>query len=141
MPLSVNPNETFPYVLVTDREKPADERPEFFFRYLRASEADGVEKLFEASKAGETSEAVYGHAMAGILIALAGWRNVRYGNGKPLAFNHAEVGHALERADILELRDNLLYEMTLSRLDKKKSAFASQSIMAASAPATPAATA
>jgi hypothetical protein len=116
-------NQYFEYVPVDTRSQPEDERPTFSFRRLRAREADEVEKLFDASKAADDSATRYGKATQGIVIALAGWRNVSDGEGQPLPFDPAAIDDAMDRADILEVRDNLLHDMTESALDEKRAAW------------------
>ena len=118
MSLAIDPNETFEYVPITDRARPKDSQRVFKFRYVSADEADAMERKFDESRKGADWSETCRLAVEGLSIALVVGAGVVEAN---------KLTTIASRADIVELRDKILDEMTLSEIEKKQRAFASPS--------------
>ena len=51
MPVALDPNEIFPYVILTDRAKPTEEQPTLLFHFPTVTETRRIANAFDAASA------------------------------------------------------------------------------------------
>ncbi|HSZ58507.1 MAG TPA: hypothetical protein VK797_22765 [Tepidisphaeraceae bacterium] len=128
MPLSCDPTETFPVVLITDQAKPEETRPTFLARFVTRREAKRIQKLEEelrsqsARLSNEESEAKLDEALG---IIYMGWKNLTDREGKPVEFKRDENGipnfdDIIDLVDKYELLDLGTENAIRMHVDKKK---------------------
>jgi len=125
MPLACDTQETIDFALLTDRLKPEGERPTFVFKFVHCRDWLKMSKLFAAADEADNEVDAVNLSHEGIKVALVGWRNI-FIDGKPASFNHDDLDLVTSVADIHDIRLNMLEQLTLTELDKKK--FARQSL-------------
>lgn len=125
MGLEVDPNKSFAYVPVLDRTLPESEQRKLKFRYLTARKADEMQDQLDAAK-------VYQDIAEALKLALVGWENLKDENGN-VDYDPAKLPDLFTRAELHELRDDILSFMTMDGLAKKKAASQSQATSATSA--------
>ncbi len=135
MPIALDPNETFCYVLSTDRLKPEEERPTLVFYFPTAREVRQIGRAFEhAMKDTKNVEQWIEERCNALRIILADWQNFRARDGQPVAFDPEMLDAVLSDGDLTELEARLLKEMGFAEADKKKFARSALSSSAGSAP-------
>ena len=135
MPIALDPNETFCYVLSTDRLKPEEERPTLVFYFPTAREVRQIGRAFErAMKDTKNVEEWIEERCNALRIILADWKNFRARDGQPVAFDPEMLDAVLSDGDLTELEARLLKEMALAETDKKKFARSALLNLADSAP-------
>lgn len=118
MPVALDPNDLFEYVLLNDRAKPKEEQPTFLFHFPTCRERKKIARLFDELTS--TVDEAFDKVCEGLRIILAGWRNVRNRSGKPIDYDPSELDNVISANDLFELRVTLLEEMDVTELDKKK---------------------
>lgn len=115
MGLGIDTTCTFDFVLEADQDRPEDQRPSLTCRYLSVRDYRRLDRLFSETYDLKEFDQVYTKLLEGLQTVLVGWKN------QPIPFAPAELETVLTPAELLEVRNRLLSEMTLSELDKKKS--------------------
>lgn len=128
MGFAVDTESVFEFVLDADKGKPADARPTFLFRYPSLRDFKRIAALFAESESATDPDEMIAKATGGISHRLCGWRNM----GTP--YDPANLEAVITSADMWEMRNRLLGEMTISESEKKRlsSPFASNSAQSAS---------
>jgi hypothetical protein len=116
--LGLEPSQTFGYVPVEDRGK-ANPRS-ILFRFVAERDLRRIEDFFDQAKAAATLRTMADLTLEGLKVAYAG---------------EVALDSLLTRPTIVELRDNLVHELTMNEMDKKKSAW--QSLATTDASASP----
>jgi hypothetical protein len=120
MPIALDTNEIYRYVISTDRSK--EIAPTLLFHYPTCREARQIAAKFdEADKASSVDDLVRLSCEA-IQIILAGWEHVTDRAGNVIKYNPSELDTVLTLIDFDELRAKLLKDMSASELEKKRSA-------------------
>src|SRR4051812_7797395 len=87
MGFAIDPNSTFEYVLVTDKQKPEAEQTKFRFRYLSARDCAQMDDLFYESFKADSNNAGFEMVLTGIKKALVGWHNAKDSDGNIVEFD------------------------------------------------------
>lgn len=139
MPFALDPNETAPFTLASDRGKPG--APVFLFHYLTCRELRRVQQLRQEARAISDNTASMAKVDEAILIGLVGWENVTDRKGNPIPFAPDRLDDVLSTSDKWEMVFEYPSVLTASEMDRKKSLWQSASDAALCAEdAAPAAT-
>lgn len=77
MPLFLEPDQRFPIVLDSDKDKPADKRPTFYARSVSMRDASKLTSLIDASvNDSKDADEVYDKTIAVLLQYVSGWKNM-----------------------------------------------------------------
>ncbi len=120
MPVGLDPQETFDYVISTDRAKEEKLRPTLIFHYPTAREQRKVAHLFDSAAEARTVEESFMRRADAVRVLLVGWNNFRDRHGNDIPFDPDELEAVLSDHDMTELDARLLNDLSLSELDKKK---------------------
>lgn len=115
MPVCLEPNQRFPIVLDSDKDKPADIRPTFFVISLSMREQQKLATDKDAALALETTEAIFAATCELLGRYLVGWSNM----GK-YTYPDACVQDFLTHGEACELLRKTLSNSHVS-IDEKKS--------------------
>jgi hypothetical protein len=129
MPLSSDPQQNTPVCLDIDAGKPEAERPTFLYRFLTARQMRQRRDLLNQAKdlPDEQAEPLLVQALA---VGLAGWRNLRDADGRPVPFDPADPGALADALTVLEMYELFgaaANAVTLAEVQKKRAASASSS--------------
>ena len=104
MPLALDPTKKFPVVLKSDKEKPENERPTFYFRYVAAGYWRDVAEKCDAilKKKTEGPDAVDA-LFAVISPNLVGWDNMKHLDGKTVPFSRMRLKNIVTLEEAWEL--------------------------------------
>jgi hypothetical protein len=125
MPLSSDPNATFPYILKTDRGKPDPVR--FNCRFMTRSERRKMLRLAEEAFKETDDAKTFTLLMAAIRVCVTGWTA-----GKP--FTDEVLSDDLSDLELWELAREVPTAALDCEREKKASASSSTSVPARSAP-------
>jgi hypothetical protein len=134
MPIALDTNEKYRYVLSTDRSKPADKQPALIFHYPTCREVRQIANKFDEAEAAKTVGEGIDMRCEAIKIILCGWENFTDRDGSPIPYDPAKIDEVLSDTDFTELNARLLREMSMSEVEKKRHAFSMLSTSANSAP-------
>jgi hypothetical protein len=135
MPVALDPNETYSYVMSTDRLKPEAERPTLIFYFPTGRETRQIALAFDDAMAKSRSvDEWMDMRFDALRPILAGWKNFRDRKGNPVPFDRDMLDTVLSDTDLTELESRLLKEMSFEEQAKKKSAFSALSNSAGCAP-------
>jgi ribosome biogenesis protein Tsr3 len=143
MPIALDPAQTVPFSLATDRSVPEHIRPRFLLRYLTCRQTNQLTSLVsraaDPNVSAEDQHTALRRAMA---LLIAGWGHLKDKSGQPIAY---QLGGP--DSDELEVFDDVLTleemwelvldgrrETRLAERDKKKSLSQPASAIDASAP-------
>jgi len=139
MPLVLEPNATYEYVLDCDKEKPADKQPTFIFKYLSSREwktaaklSDKFDKKLDSAKDGEIGDVAVDAVFEAIKIPLTGWRNMTMPDGREIEFAAEKLEDILTPSEAMELMRAAIDQLPSAK-DKKKFDLPSTSSMGRSA--------
>jgi len=141
MPVALDPNETYSYVICTDRLKAVERRPTLIFHFPTGRDQKKIALLFDESDKAETAEEMIELRCDAVRVILAGWKNFTGRDGNDIPYNPEMLDAVLSDNDLTELNARLLREMSFAEMDKKKLAFSALSNLAVSAKDAPAANA
>lgn len=127
----IDPNDTFEYTLLDDVEKPVETRPAFIFRYVSGTEYRTIRRLFKQSFLETDEEKHFDCMYEAIKVGLVNWRNTG------IDFDLNKIADVINNVDAIELREQLLEQMTISQVDKKKLGLALLNTTNKSASGTP----
>ena len=134
MPLALDPHQTFTIVLESDKDKPAESRPCFIYRYLTGRQWNKVPRLHDtledSAGADDVTDKMYQAASTG----LVSWKNMIAPNGEQIGYEPDKLQDILGIIEAQELIAKLLKQHP-SLDDKKKLDSPSQSSTEKSAPA------
>ena len=133
MPLSANPDDLVPYVLITDRDKAAP--PTFMLRYLTGAQFAQARRIVKEASDMADDEQWRAAIDRSILIGLADVRNLTI-NGKPVTIADPPSTY-LTPGEMSELSRAIRTEPNLSEQKKRNSASPSTSDAVSSAAAAP----
>ena len=124
MPLILEPDSHYDYVLDCDAGKPKEKQPTFIFRYLSCrkwKEVAGLSDSFDEDDSGEDAiDAVF----EAINRSLTGWRNMSGPDGKEIEFDAGKLEDIVTPSEAMDLLKAAVSQMPTVD-DKKK--FDSQS--------------
>ncbi len=126
MPLTLEPNATYEYILETDRKKPENERPAFICRLLPGCEWRKLAKLTDAHDEAKSVAEKLDTCYAAIEMGLVDWKNMVTTDGAPIPFDGKKADEILTMAESLDLMQAIL-DQNKTELDKKKSELQSDS--------------
>jgi len=133
MPVALDPNEKYSYVLSTDRAC-GEHAPTLVFHFPTCREQARIAELFDAAEKTQTVRESLTLRCDAVRMILVDWRNLVDRQGKPIAYDPETLEDVLSDNDLTELQARLLREMSMAEWDKKKSVLLSQSNSAPSAP-------
>ena len=136
MPVALDPNETYDYVILTDRQR--ENPPTLVFRFATCREQRKIAMLFDESDKADDVDASMELRCEAVGILLLNWRNFFDREGQPVPFNAEMLDSILSDNDLTELDGRLLKELSVSEMDKKKFALSALSNLAGSAKDAPA---
>ena len=125
MPVALDSNEIYRYVLSTDRGK--EKPPTLLFYYPTCRETRQIANLFDQSDKASGVDEMINLSCDAIRIILCGWENVTTRDGTTVSYQPENVDAILTESDITEVRANLLRDMGQSEVEKKVRAFSVQS--------------
>jgi len=111
MPIAINPDSTFKYVLFSDRGK--ENKPAFILRYLTSRQWRKIAKMSEDFETSGGAEKVLDKALDVIKSCLVGWENMS------IEFNFDKIEDILVPVEITELMQAAISQMPTVE-DKKK---------------------
>lgn len=118
MPIAVDPNSTYDYVLEGDRDK--EKPPSFTVKYLVCSKWKEVAMLHDEFKAADGVGEQLDAAAKTIKIALAGWKNMPNFEGTGMMdYNPDVILDLLTLTELTELMRAILHQ-SIEPDDKKK---------------------
>jgi hypothetical protein len=120
MSLAADPNQTFEYVLVSDRQMPVEKRPVFFIKYLTTRQWRHLMEFREKIKTLTTSQEITELAIEIVKPNIMGWRNIFDSQGQPIKFSADKIEDVLSNEDFYELMGAERSQQSLSVEDKKK---------------------
>ena len=133
MPIAIDPNETYSYVISTDRALPPETQPTLVFHFPTGRQQIQIADLFDrADNATSTKESLTLRFEA-VRVILAGWHNFTDREGNAVEYDPARLEDVLSDNDLTELHARLLREMSMAELEKKRFALSSPSSSAGSA--------
>jgi hypothetical protein len=137
MPLAVNPNKRYVYVLESDRGIEKEKQPTFIFRYLTGLEqmdiADRLNNVGKQSSEKERMQFIFNIVATG----LVGWENMVDLEGRPITFELDRMPSFLTIGEAFELAYAAM-QQGITIEDKKKLDSQSDSSSAKSAETVPA---
>ncbi|MDP9175613.1 MAG: hypothetical protein M3O30_17355 [Planctomycetota bacterium] len=133
MPVGIDPNEKYSYVISTDRAKPPELQPKLIFHYATGREQRRVGEMFDAAGEAKTLEESFSLRADAVRVLLVGWEKFTDRQGNPIPYDPASLDAVLSDTDLSELDACLLKDMSLSELDKKKFVLFARSSSASSA--------
>jgi hypothetical protein len=119
MPLVLEPDSTYEYVLSCDAHKPKEEQPTFIFKYLSSRKWREVAKLSDTFDKDDAGNAAIDAVFEAIQKTLAGWRNMIEPNGKEIEFDAKKLEDIVTPAEAMELLRASVSQMPTVE-DKKK---------------------
>lgn len=96
MPTVSDPKARYEYVLRSDRDKPIEERPVFFFQVWTVRHYRAQKVTIDALELGKDNEEVMDASVSLVTGALVDWHNVRVPGGESLLPFDAEDKDAIE---------------------------------------------
>lgn len=87
MVVSINVDESFPYVIKAERDLPQEQQTVFLLRPLPASVGMALDNLHEASSSGQVTLRVGDQRVVTLRAGLVGWRNLNDAKGNPVEFS------------------------------------------------------
>ena len=87
MPLALDPNQTFEYVLETDREKPKGKQPTFVFRFRSVEQWAASERTMTMAKESSDGDEYLATLCEVINEGLTGWKNMVNESGSPITLD------------------------------------------------------
>lgn len=76
MPICLDPEQSFPIVLDSDKDKPAEQRPTFLVKALTMRQQTELSDAMDAALAHNTTEAIFESTCTLINQYLTGWQNM-----------------------------------------------------------------
>jgi hypothetical protein len=119
MSLAADPNQTYEYVLESDRKMPVEKQPVFIFKYLTARKWKTLISCRDKIKAATTVMEITEQALEIIKLNLIGWKNVIAADGSNMEFSLEKIEDILSPDDIYELM-TAENKQSLNSEDKKK---------------------
>ena len=115
MPLALEPNKKLPIVLDIDKDKPAEERPTFYFPSVSMRKYDELSQQIDACMEHETAKEIFDAHCEMLRTHCVGWKNM--GSHE---YAVADVKDLLTYQEARELLRKFLGNQHVS-LDEKKS--------------------
>lgn len=122
MPLVLEPDSTYEYVLSNDAGKPKEKQPTFIFKYLSSRKWRELARLsdkFDKDTAGDEGDAAMDAVFEAIKMALVGWRNMTWPDGKEVEFDPDKLEDILMPDEAIELMQAAVSQLPTAE-DKKK---------------------
>lgn len=120
MSLAADPNQTYDYVLESDRQLPKEKQPVFFIKFLTTRQwrqlVELREKIKSATTVPEINEMVIGQVKPNIL----GWKNIKNADGTENVFAPEKTEEVLSVNDMYEMMSAEANRQTLDPEAKKK---------------------
>ena len=136
MPLGTRPNQTFEYVLTTDRELPKEKQPAFLIRFLSVGQWLDMSELSDRVFAGDKdAKKIVADMMDICSRCISGWK-MQTVEGEQIQFNIALLTELLTLDELSEL-SMACSEQAVQVADKKKLESQPPSDSAGSAPTAP----
>lgn len=124
MPLVLEPDSTYEYVLSCDKSKPEEKQPTFIFKYLSSRKWREVAKLSDTFDKDDSGETAIDAVFEAIKKTLTGWKNMNEPNGQEIKFDAGKLEDIVTPSEAMELLRAAVSQMPTVD-DKKK--FDSQS--------------
>lgn len=125
MPLALEPNQSFPVVLESDKDKPAESRPTFFAVACSMRDQRRISSLHERWADGsnfETVEQLYDEATELLTDLLVGWKNmVDPKTGEAILFDAENINRVLGYVEARELIELIRNNQFMTHEEKKSS--------------------
>ena len=134
MPIALEPDSKYDYVLSSDASKPKDKQPTFVFKYLSARKWKELAACSDSFEKDDSGEKAMDAVFEAIKKSLIGWRNMIGPDGKEIGFDIDKLEDIVTPAEAMELMQAAVTQ-TPSIEDKKKSDSQSPSSTASSAKA------
>lgn len=128
MPIAFDPNETVTFSLESDAALPEHERPRFTTRFLTAREHARCARLRAEYYRDNDELAALEKLVEAAGLGLVSWDNLRGADGLPATCGKTDLGDVLTPLELDELYFAKCKAVTLSELDRKKSALPSRSV-------------
>ena len=119
MPLVLEPDSTYEYVLTNDAGKPKEKQPTFIFRYLSSRKWREVADLSDSFDKDDSGNAAMDAVFEAIKKTLAGWRNMTEPDGRPVDFDIEKLEDIVTPGEAMELLRAAVSQMPTVD-DKKK---------------------
>jgi hypothetical protein len=119
MPLVLEPDSHYDYVLDCDKSKPKEKQPTFIFRYLSSRKWREVAQLSDSFDKDDSGEAAIDAVFKAIKKTLAGWRDMNGPDGEEIEFNADKLEDIVTPAEAMELLRAAVSQMPTAE-DKKK---------------------
>jgi len=115
MPIFLEPDQSFPVWLESDRDKPEDSRPTFFVRsQSMRNQRKVLEVLDVIHRPGVTVEQIFNETVEQLKKVLAGWSNM---NG--IAFDPESIEDVFTLTEARELLRLVAYNQRMDTTEKK----------------------
>ena len=119
MPLVLEPDSHYDYVLGCDADKPKENQPTFVFRYLSSRKWREIASLSDSFDKNEAGAAAIDTVFEAIKKTLIGWRNMAGPDGKEIDFDVEKIEDLVTAAESLELLRAAVSQVPTAK-DKKK---------------------
>jgi hypothetical protein len=119
MPIVCDTDNQYEYVLHSDRAKPKEEQPVFYFRYLSCREWREAIRLHDKYRACEVLDEEIELALQLIGTGLIGWKNIKDKKGIAVPYaieNVLDIVSILEKAELIQA----VLNQSIDNEDKKK---------------------
>ena len=117
MPIGLDPQATFNYILESDRGK--EKAPTFKIRFLTGRQWRTISQVEKDLQAATDGTEVLDHSLKIINIAVIGWENMMNGDGKKITFGSMAFDEILTISEIMELMHTSIRQIPTIE-DKKK---------------------
>jgi len=120
MPLTLEPNATYEYILESDRDKPTPQ-PVFVFRFVTCREWRDLVALEDVFDAGTTAIEKLSAMLAAVKTSLVSWRHVTTTDGVTIDYDPERLEDIVTQVEASELMRAALRNQQPTEQDKKKS--------------------
>jgi|AGTN01.1.fsa_nt_gi hypothetical protein len=121
MPRACDPNQRFPYVLESDRSKPVDEQPKFWFRAMNGREWIQAAAIHDQLDESESGRLRLNRIYDCIRVGLVDWTGVVDRDGREEPFNPDRLDVVVGLIEARELMYAMFDESKLLAAEKKTS--------------------
>jgi hypothetical protein len=119
MPVVLEPDSQYDYVLDCDKSKPKEKQPTFVFKYLSSRKWREVANLSDSFDKDDSGETAINAVFEAIKKTLTGWRNMIGPDGDKIEFNADKLEDIVTPAEAMELLRAAVSQMPTAE-DKKK---------------------
>jgi hypothetical protein len=101
--LSANPQARAQFVLRSDADTPAKDRPVFLVKFMTPADIEKYQNIVSEIGQQKDRREVGRLIWDAIVVGVTGWKNVKGTDGKPLEFNPKNLFDACSEQEIIEL--------------------------------------